>query len=263
MIDSREGRSHRDRRSGTRAWKEIGSQQESKPGRPRMQHFGAAAGQFLMACFILPGLAGSSRSPTPAEIVSTRFPLADIGSSVVPVSLSTTSVLPIERWKLSSPTALQATTSAAMPATAESSVQLAPEQLPQPVAPIGTPKPEPSRAQSSNAAAVRAASRLGGVLNDAQIASIKQRLNLTPEQETMWSAVEAALRRITYTKNAMSPRAAQSSGERIAYIDPTSPEVQQLKYAVLPLMKRLSDDQRREVKMMTHVMGLENVASQF
>ena len=76
----------------------------------------------------------------------------------------------------------------------------------------------------------------GGVFNDAQIASIKQRLNLTPEQEKLWPAVEAALRKIVYTKNAMSPRvpAAQPGGERMAYIDPTSADVQQLKYAALP-----------------------------
>jgi hypothetical protein len=124
--------------------------------------------------------------------------------------------------------------------------------------------PEPSGAQSTHAAGHRAASRPGGVLNDAQIASIKQRLNLTPEQEKMWPAVEAALRKIVYTKNAMSPRvpAAQSGGERMAYIDPTSPEVQQLKSATLPLIRRLND-QRREVKMMAYVMGLEELASQF
>ena len=50
------------------------------------------------------------------------------------------------------------------------------------------------------------------MLNDAQIASIKQRLKLTAEQERMWPAVEAALRKIVYTKNAMNPqpRGAQS-----------------------------------------------------
>jgi hypothetical protein len=89
--------------------------------------------------------------------------------------------------------------------------------------------------------------------------------NLTPEQEKMWPAVEAALRKIVYTKNAMSPGvpAAQPGGERMAYIDPTSADVQQLKYAALPLIKRLNDDQRREVKMMAYVMGLAELASQF
>jgi hypothetical protein len=49
----------------------------------------------------------------------------------------------------------------------------------------------------------------------------------------------------------------------MAYIDPGSIEVQQLKYAALPLIMRLNDDQKHEVKMMAHVMGLEAVASQF
>jgi hypothetical protein len=49
----------------------------------------------------------------------------------------------------------------------------------------------------------------------------------------------------------------------MAYVDPGSEEVQQLKYAALPLIMRLNDDQRREVKMIAHVMGLEGVASQF
>jgi hypothetical protein len=48
----------------------------------------------------------------------------------------------------------------------------------------------------------------------------------------------------------------------MAYVDANSAEVQELKYAALPLIMRLNDDQRREVKSMAHVMGLENVASQ-
>ncbi len=103
------------------------------------------------------------------------------------------------------------------------------------------------------------------MLNDAQIASIKQRLKLTAEQERMWPAVEAALRKIVYTRNAMNPqtRAAQSSGSPTPYIDPSSAEVQQLKSAALPLIMRLNDEQKREVKMLAYVMGLEAVVSQF
>ena len=39
--------------------------------------------------------------------------------------------------------------------------------------------------------------RPGAVLNDAQIASIKRRLNLTPDQERMWPSVESALRNLS------------------------------------------------------------------
>jgi hypothetical protein len=105
--------------------------------------------------------------------------------------------------------------------------------------------------------------RSNNVLNDAQIASLKRRLNLTAEQERMWPAVEAALRKIVYTKTAMNPhpRGAQSNGT--PYIDPASAEVQQLKAAAVPLIQRLNGEQKREVKMLAYVMGLESVASQF
>jgi hypothetical protein len=49
----------------------------------------------------------------------------------------------------------------------------------------------------------------------------------------------------------------------MAYVDTNSAEVQQLKYAALPLIMRLNDDQKREVKSMAYVMGLESVASSF
>ncbi len=45
-----------------------------------------------------------------------------------------------------------------------------------------------------------AASRPGYILDDAQIASIKARLHLTPDQESMWPAVEAALRNMAYKR---------------------------------------------------------------
>src|SRR5262249_28152721 len=128
-----------------------------------------------------------------------------------------------------------------------------------------TAKPEPPKAQAASAPARRVTIRSSNVLNDAQIASIRQRLKLTVEQERMWPAVEAALRKIVYTKNAMNPQThgAQSSGAAAAYIDPSSPEVHQLKSAALPLIMRLNEEQKREVKMLAYVMGLEAVASQF
>ena len=81
----------------------------------------------------------------------------------------------------------------------------------------------------------------------------------------MWPPVEAALRKIVYTKSAMTSHTggARSSGSSTAYIDATSAEVRQLKAAALPLITRLSDEQKREVKMLAYVMGLEAVASQF
>ena len=51
------------------------------------------------------------------------------------------------------------------------------------------PRPAAGRSPTSNA-----------VLNGTQIASIKRRLNLTPDQERYWPAVEAQLRKMEYKK---------------------------------------------------------------
>ena len=101
----------------------------------------------------------------------------------------------------------------------------------------------------------------GRVLNDAQIASVKGRLELTPEQERMWPAVEAALRKISYTKDAVAQTI--QDGDRIAYIDLNGPAVQRLKSVAVPLIMSLSEDQKREVKSLAHVMGLDGVAASF
>jgi hypothetical protein len=116
---------------------------------------------------------------------------------------------------------------------------------------------------SAQAVAARhAANRPGNVLNDAQIASIKKRLNLTPDQESLWPAVETALRNVSYSKTKEVKVASAGSGP-MAYVDTNSSEVQQLKYAAIPLIMRLNDDQKREVKSMAYVMGLESMASGF
>jgi len=93
------------------------------------------------------------------------------------------------------------------------------------------------------------------VLNDAQIASIKTRLKLTPDQQRYWPAVEAALRGIAYKVN--------KSRGRLAAIDPDSPEVAQLKSAAIPLIMSFSEEQKSEVRQLAQVMGLQKLASQF
>src|SRR6266849_1961473 len=213
-------------------------------------------------------------APSPAEIVASRFPSADATLLVQPVTFSTASVMPVEHWERFDQDALAGIATAVPPwPTAAETTPTAIETIEPPIsAPTGESaaiaeavKPGPPKAQAASAPAHRVTSRSGNVLNDAQIASIKRRLNLTAEQERMWPAVEAALRRIVYTKNAMNPqtRAAQSSSSPTAYIDPGSAEVRQLKDAALPLIMRLNDEQKREVKMLAYVMGLEAVVSQF
>jgi hypothetical protein len=114
------------------------------------------------------------------------------------------------------------------------------------------------------AGAVRhVSSRPGSVLNDAQIASIKQRLKLTHDQELLWPAVETALRNVSYVRKAREMKFASAESGPMAYVDTNSAEVQQLKSAALALIMRLNDDQKREVKTMIYIMGLESVASSF
>jgi hypothetical protein len=95
--------------------------------------------------------------------------------------------------------------------------------------------------------------RSNAVLNDSQIASIKKRLALTPDQERYWPAVEAELRKMEYSKK--SPQ----GGSRMASIDTSKMNVEGLKSAGFPLVMSFSDDQRRELKSLAHLLGLENV----
>jgi hypothetical protein len=97
------------------------------------------------------------------------------------------------------------------------------------------------------------------MLNDTQIASIKQRLHLTPDQEQMWPAVEAALRNVAYAR----ARAVPVSTVQAAAVDPNSAEVQGLKSAAVPLIMSFNDEQKEEVRNLAHVMGLDQLASQF
>jgi hypothetical protein len=94
------------------------------------------------------------------------------------------------------------------------------------------------------------------VLNDAQIASIKTRLKLTPDQQRNWPAVEAALRNITYKKD-------PKSGSKLASVDPNSQAVQELKSAAIPLIMMFSEQQKNEVRQLVQVMGLQKLAAQF
>ena len=95
------------------------------------------------------------------------------------------------------------------------------------------------------------------LLSDAQIAGIKGRLKLTPSQEAYWPGVEAALRSIAQKMHAKRQANPASSPP----IDPESPEVAQLKSAAMPLLFQLREDQKREVRALARIIGLEAVAS--
>lgn len=97
------------------------------------------------------------------------------------------------------------------------------------------------------------------LLSDAQIAAIKGRLNLTAAQESHWPAVEGALRAVA-RKIHETRQANPAAGS--PPIDPESAEVQQLKSAAMPLLFELREDQKREVRSLARIIGLDRVASQ-
>jgi hypothetical protein len=125
------------------------------------------------------------------------------------------------------------------------------------------PRPAVGAAAKPSAAAARptAASRAGYILDEAQIASIKTRLHLTPDQERMWPAVEAALRNMAYKRTQQAAARGAARNVQAAAVDPEA--VEGLKSAAVPLIMSFSSEQKEEVRSLAHVMGLDQLASQF
>jgi hypothetical protein len=97
------------------------------------------------------------------------------------------------------------------------------------------------------------------LLSDAQIAGIKERLKLSSYQESYWPAVETALRAVA--RKIQAARQADPTATGVP-IDPDAEEVQQLKSAAMPLLFQLREDQKREVRTLARLIGLEKVAAQ-
>jgi hypothetical protein len=218
-------------------------------------------------------LRGSDLSP--AQTIALRFPEdqtvaatddAPTGAS----SAANTMVLgePRLAWLSPAPMVRQAQPQTAIRTASAEDVAVAIPPAPEsfstrrakPAAVQGAIQPKPPVAPAHR----HAEQRPGFMLNDAQIASIKERLHLTPDQEQMWPGVEAALRNIAYAK----ARDAQKHGEPagaagLASLSPESAEVQDLKSAAFPLIMSFSDEQKSEVRNLAHVMGLDRLASEF
>ena len=96
------------------------------------------------------------------------------------------------------------------------------------------------------------------LLSDEQIAGVKERLKLSSSQESYWPAVESALRAVARKIHATRQTAPSAGGTPI---DPDAEEVQQLKSAAMPLLFQLREDQKREVRALARLIGLEKVAS--
>lgn len=128
------------------------------------------------------------------------------------------------------------------------------EKVGPPVPWVGQPQTAP--AKPKQAAIKRPAPNT--ILSDEQIAGVKERMKLSPYQAQQWPAIEAALRKIAAKLNRNTKGGAEITA---ASIDPDSPEVQDLKSAAMPLLFTLSEDQKREVRSLAHVIGLDAVAS--
>ncbi len=216
--------------------------------------------------------ASARADAAPSEDAAPAGPtLASAESTPVPLPVSTT--LPVENTSLFSPVLSYSSRStnytvAVGDVGASSGSGRSRDDRRVARADAGAGRCRPPRRAAAKPAAfapVRHASagRPSGVLNDAQIANIKRRLRLTPDQESLWPAVEVALRNISYSKKGQEMKVASAHSNPMAYVDPNSADVQRLKYAALPLIMRLNEDQKQEVRSMAHVMGLDGVASSF
>jgi hypothetical protein len=228
------------------------------------------------AGYVIGGWNGSvPRSPelSAAQSVALRFPQDLAEASPVTVAFATSAnaaAMGNTRLALFSPQPMVASAQQA------SVQQASAAQLPTPQAPLqmasaeqALPQPAPAAKRPNGikpaAAAVhnREDRAAGLMLNDAQIASIKTRLHLTADQEQMWPAVEAALRNIAYTRSREAHRRSAPANTQVASADADGVDVRDLKSAAIPLIMSFNSEQKDEVRNLAHVMGLDQLATQF
>ena len=118
--------------------------------------------------------------------------------------------------------------------------------------------PSPFAPQKPKLAAKPAPQKTYALLSDIQIAGIRDRLKLSSAQEQYWPQVESALRAVARKIHALRQANPNATG---APIDPEDEHVQQLKSAAMPLLMQLREDQKREVRALARLIGLEAVAS--
>jgi hypothetical protein len=195
-----------------------------------------------------------SKDLTPAEVVALRFPSA--WSNLAARQAPAVSAVAKQHQILFDPNPSYELASADSKPVLPSGVLAYGDPVESIAPPQAPPAPEarPAERRASLVPAVRPKPD-NHVLNDAQIASIKARLKLTPDQQRYWPAVEAALRGIAYKVN--------KTGGKLAAIEADGPEVQQLKNAAIPLIMMFSEQQKNEVRQLVQVMGLQQLAAQF
>src|SRR5262249_36640431 len=186
----------------------------------------------------------------PADVVNLRFPADWTDAAGEPVQQTLAFASADGSMTLFSPRPIYPIVAATEPAptAVEAPADNKPETAAQPKITLASASSKPVNV------APKPVHRSNAVLSPSQIASIKRRLALTPDQERYWPAVEAELRKMEYKKD-------KAQGSRAAQIDMSKVNVEGLKSAGFPLVMSFSDDQRRELKSLTHLLGLESVMS--
>lgn len=120
------------------------------------------------------------------------------------------------------------------------------------ISPPPAPAPKPK--------AVAKIEKIGrSLLNDFQIAGIKQRLSLNATQERYWPAVEKALRGLSERVVDYQKRRNRSRDDSA---DAEAAEIKQLKSAARPFLAQLRDDQKSEVIILANMAGLGPVVTE-
>jgi hypothetical protein len=242
-----------------------------------MPLFAACAFGYLIGALHVATLREVGQSSA-AEIVAQRFPTEWKAPPAVTLATATITRGTADLFRpepMILPEQLQASAEQPPIGTIEQPASPAPEQRLMQTASLETVAPRPANASdpprrpaastaaktSSAPAHSPAATHTGYILDDAQIASIKARLHLTPDQERMWPAVEAALRNMAYKRTQQV--AARGAGRNVqaAAVDPEA--VEGLKSAAVPLIMSFNSEQKEQVRSLAHVMGLDQLASQF
>jgi hypothetical protein len=184
------------------------------------------------------------REGTPNDIIASRFP-AEWGAKV-PLSVAAFALANAKKPEiLANTSALDWLSSPLVFDQARLGLaSLPPYMTPNPRLPAGAdvviPRPRPDQEAT--------------LFTEGQIASIKERLRLSPDQEKMWPAVEAALRAIAWRGSS------EKLSHKTATLDPKS--LEKMTTVLGPFLKKLRADQKDELRTIAHVMGLEQLASQ-
>ncbi|MBN8961727.1 MAG: hypothetical protein J0H71_11380 [Rhizobiales bacterium] len=121
------------------------------------------------------------------------------------------------------------------------------------VAPVENPPLPLARPKAADLPPVQTSYTL---LSDIQIAAIKERLRMSEAQARYWPPVETALRDLARRKHM-----ARQAGSDKSAVSLSGAEAQELQAAAAPLLRQLREDQKREVRALARIIGLDAVAS--